>query len=48
MHNSTAWEQTDLAQHHNKLLEDREWVWADSAYPVGSIEKIYMLLLILL
>ncbi|KAF8226581.1 hypothetical protein L208DRAFT_1499192 [Tricholoma matsutake] len=36
-HDSTAWEQTKLAQSHNKLLEEGEWVWADSVYPVHSI-----------
>jgi hypothetical protein len=37
MHDSTAWEDTQLAQEHDTLLEDGEWVWGDSAYPVLSI-----------
>ena len=32
--NSTAWDQTYVAQNHEEVLEDGEWVWADSAYPV--------------
>ena len=29
-----AWEETVLTQNHDELLEEGEWVWADSAYPV--------------
>jgi hypothetical protein len=36
-HDATAWEDTQLAQEHNTLLEDGEWVWADSAYPVLTV-----------
>ncbi|KAF9439853.1 hypothetical protein P691DRAFT_795112 [Macrolepiota fuliginosa MF-IS2] len=35
-HDSTAWEQTMIAQDYGKYLEDGEWIWADSAYPVCS------------
>ena len=33
-HDSSAWPATRLAQEHESLMEDGEWVWADSAYPV--------------
>jgi hypothetical protein len=33
-HDATAWEQTQLACEHKNILEDGEWVWADSAYLV--------------
>ena len=33
-HDATAWEGTRIAQEHESLLEDDEWIWADSAYPV--------------
>lgn len=33
-HDARAWEATQLAQEHLTLLDDDEWVWADSAYPV--------------
>lgn len=33
-HDSTAWSHTRLAQEHEQLLSDGEFVWADSAYPV--------------
>jgi len=35
-HDATAWEQTRLAKEHGTLLGEGEWVWADSAYPVGK------------
>ncbi|KAI0339356.1 hypothetical protein BDW22DRAFT_1455884, partial [Trametopsis cervina] len=34
-HDATAWEQTRTAQNHADLLDENEFVWADSAYPVG-------------
>lgn len=34
-HDSTAWEGTHVAQDHESILEDGEWIWADSAYPVS-------------
>lgn len=34
MHDSTAWEDTAVAQRHAELFEPGEWIWADSAYPV--------------
>jgi hypothetical protein len=34
-HDSTAWDETRLAQQHETLLDDGEFVWADSAYPVS-------------
>ena len=40
IHDSTAFESTRVAQEHEALLEDGEWVWADSAYPVGSFLKL--------
>lgn len=39
-HDSTAWEGTQLAQEHEDLLEDGEWVWADSAYPVRDFTSL--------
>lgn len=33
-HDSTAWNDTVLAQNHETLMSPGEWVWADSAYPV--------------
>jgi hypothetical protein len=35
-HDSSAWLATRLAQEHETLMEEGEWVWADSAYPVHS------------
>ncbi|KAE9396664.1 hypothetical protein BT96DRAFT_958144 [Gymnopus androsaceus JB14] len=32
-HNATAWEGTRIATNHEDLLEEGEWIWADSAYP---------------
>jgi DDE superfamily endonuclease len=33
-HDATAWEGTQIFQEHEMLLENEEWVWGDSAYPV--------------
>lgn len=33
-HDSTAWQGTRMAQEHQTLLEDNEFIWADSAYTV--------------
>ncbi|KDQ52058.1 hypothetical protein JAAARDRAFT_91379, partial [Jaapia argillacea MUCL 33604] len=33
---STAWEETHLAREHATLLEDGEFIWADSAYPLAT------------
>ncbi|KAE9392391.1 hypothetical protein BT96DRAFT_830697 [Gymnopus androsaceus JB14] len=33
-HDATAWEGTRIATNHEDLLEEGEWIWADSAYPV--------------
>lgn len=38
-HDATAWEQTRLAQEHETLLQEGEWVWADSAYPVSETQS---------
>ncbi|KAJ8583205.1 hypothetical protein M405DRAFT_696350, partial [Rhizopogon salebrosus TDB-379] len=35
-HDATAWEQTRLPQEHDMLLNQGEWVWADSAYPLQT------------
>ncbi|KAF7349600.1 DDE Tnp4 domain-containing protein [Mycena sanguinolenta] len=35
-HDSTAWEGTRMAQEHQTLLEEEEFIWADSAY---TLEK---------
>jgi hypothetical protein len=29
-----AWRDTLLAQEHEEVFEDGEWIWADSEYPV--------------
>ncbi|TFK59784.1 hypothetical protein BDN72DRAFT_780272 [Pluteus cervinus] len=33
-HDATAWEETRMFQEHGSLLQDDEWIWADSAYPL--------------
>lgn len=33
-HDATAWEEIQMAKDHTTLLEDAEFVWADSAYLV--------------
>ncbi|KAI5836562.1 uncharacterized protein SCHCODRAFT_02559024, partial [Schizophyllum commune H4-8] len=33
-HDATAWEQTRIANQHEVLLREEEWVWADTAYPL--------------
>ncbi|KIJ41811.1 hypothetical protein M422DRAFT_255128 [Sphaerobolus stellatus SS14] len=32
-HNTTAWKETQIPHERLTLLEDGEWVWADTAYP---------------
>ncbi|KAI0045771.1 hypothetical protein FA95DRAFT_1618110 [Auriscalpium vulgare] len=34
-HDSTAWAKTRIYQEHDTLLEDGEFIWGDSAYPVS-------------
>jgi len=34
-HDASAWESTRLALEREDLMEENEWVWADSAYPVS-------------
>ena len=41
MHDATAWEQTRLAKEHKTLLAEGEWVWVDSAYPVGESSQTH-------
>ena len=36
-HDSTTWEATQLAQEYESIMEEGEWVWADSAYPVINL-----------
>lgn len=36
-HDATAWEGTRIAQEPEVYLGEREWVWADSAYPVRML-----------
>jgi hypothetical protein len=36
-HDASAWEATRLAQDREGLMEENEWVWADSAYPVNIL-----------
>ncbi|RDX44581.1 hypothetical protein OH76DRAFT_1359516 [Lentinus brumalis] len=38
-HDSSAWQKTNFAQCHDDLLEDGEFIWADSAYPVRNISS---------
>ncbi|ESK80867.1 hypothetical protein Moror_9164 [Moniliophthora roreri MCA 2997] len=33
-HDATAWQETHIYQEHKELLEKREFIWADSAYPL--------------
>ncbi|KAF7348137.1 hypothetical protein MSAN_01766500 [Mycena sanguinolenta] len=33
-HDSVAWNGTKIAQEHDTVFEQGEWIWADSAYPV--------------
>ncbi|THU76362.1 hypothetical protein K435DRAFT_605633, partial [Dendrothele bispora CBS 962.96] len=33
-HDATVWEETCLVKEHDTIMEDNEWVWADSAYPI--------------
>ncbi|KAH7916941.1 hypothetical protein BV22DRAFT_1124096 [Leucogyrophana mollusca] len=33
-HDATAWAETRIPQEHDLLLDENEWVWADSAYPL--------------
>lgn len=40
-HDASAWEATRLAQDREELMEENEWVWADSAYPVSAFNPIY-------
>ncbi|THU86876.1 hypothetical protein K435DRAFT_584381, partial [Dendrothele bispora CBS 962.96] len=35
-HDATAWEGTTLFKEHEIRLEEGEWVWADSAYPIQT------------
>ena len=40
IHDSTAWNETRMAKEHKDLLEDSDWIWADSAYPVCLLLSI--------
>lgn len=40
-HDATAWEQTWTAKHHDELLEEDEFIWADSAYPARLTSSFY-------
>ena len=33
-HDATVWQETYIAQNHHDILEEGEFIWADSAYPV--------------
>ena len=33
-HDATAWQETHIAQNHNDIFEEGEFIWADSAYSV--------------
>ncbi|KAG2062433.1 hypothetical protein BDR04DRAFT_1131202 [Suillus decipiens] len=33
-HNVSAWQETFIAQNHDDILKDGEFIWADSTYPV--------------
>ncbi|KII82824.1 hypothetical protein PLICRDRAFT_112152 [Plicaturopsis crispa FD-325 SS-3] len=35
-HDATAWLDTRVPQEHKRLLGEKEWVWADSAYPLRT------------
>ena len=36
-HDATAWAETRIPNEHATLLEEQEWVWGDSAYPLKTI-----------
>jgi hypothetical protein len=38
-HDSTAWEKTYFAQNHAHILKPKEFIWADSAYPVSHVSE---------
>ena len=40
-HDATAWSKTYLAQNHESVLLDGEFIWADSAYPVCPTLKYH-------
>lgn len=40
-HDSTAWERTRLPEEHETLLPGGEFIWADSAYPVGFFSALF-------
>ncbi|KAG1758046.1 hypothetical protein EDB19DRAFT_1604169, partial [Suillus lakei] len=33
-HDANTWQETFIAQNHDDILEDREFIWADPAYPI--------------
>lgn len=33
-HDSTAWAESYTVKNREMLLQDDEWIWADSAYPL--------------
>nr|GAT51776.1 predicted protein [Mycena chlorophos] len=35
-HDATAWGGTRIAANHTEFLGEKEWIWADSAYPIRS------------
>ncbi|KAF8582924.1 hypothetical protein K439DRAFT_1647406 [Ramaria rubella] len=35
-HDATAWKETRIPQEHNHLLEQGEWVWGDTTYPLQT------------
>ncbi|PPR03353.1 hypothetical protein CVT24_012571 [Panaeolus cyanescens] len=35
-HDASAWEKTWIYAHHEKVFEDNEFIWADSAYPIET------------
>lgn len=36
-HDSTAWEETRIVKEREQWMEEGEFIWADSAYPVCTL-----------
>jgi hypothetical protein len=34
VHDATAWKETAIFQNPEHFLDDGEWIWGDSAYPL--------------
>ena len=41
-HDSTAWEQSRMYQEHERFFVGKEFIWADSAYPVCLLITLFI------